>query len=337
MTLAATGAPEQGIEGVDFLSLPPNAGNRLRRIVFGKGRLLRRLRALQADIYHAHDPELLPVILALRMMGKRVVYDAHEHLRDSLASKPYLHPCLGRIVAAGASAVEAFVARRCAVVVAATPVIGAQFPGPKTRVIHNYPIVEELATPPRDLADFVSRPPHGIYVGTLTQLRRADEMFAASDMLCSRYPDGRLIVAGETYQVSDPTRHPGVEYLGVVPAARVSELLRCARFGVVLLADIPAYVDALPTKFFEYAAAGLPVISTRSTTSIAAIVAEHDCGLIVDGRDPDEVAKAMLWLLEHPEEAFEMGQRGAHAVRSRYNWETEAKKLVEAYRQLEAQ
>ena len=40
------------------------------------------------------------------------------------------------------------------------------------------------------------------------------------------------------------------------------------------------------------------------------------CGLLVDPMNPRAIADAMLWILEHPDEAAAMGQRGRLAVES---------------------
>ena len=51
----------------------------------------------------------------------------------------------------------------------------------------------------------------------------------------------------------------------------------------------------------------------------------------VDPLEPATVAGAITWLLEHPEDAREMGQRGRETVLDRYSWEQEAKKLDGLY------
>jgi glycosyltransferase involved in cell wall biosynthesis len=302
-------------------------------MIGGKLGLVRRLLALGGDVYHAHDPELLPVLLALRGRGRRIVYDAHEHLHDSLISKTYVPPRLRKATARAASAVEQAIARRCDVVVAATSGIGEQFPSSTTVVINNYPVVGEYLHPPKDLSEYEDRPPVGVYVGLLAPLRLANEMFEAADVASKAVPHGRLVVAGPCSDVDDPLSHPGVDYHGVVPAESVPLLVSGARFGVVLIAATPAYSTALPTKLFEYAAAGLPVVASRGPTALAAFVEEHACGVLADN-DPDDIARAMCWLLSHPSKAFEMGQRASRLVREFYSWEREAERLVAAYRRL---
>ena len=42
----------------------------------------------------------------------------------------------------------------------------------------------------------------------------------------------------------------------------------------------------------------------------------------------------MQWILDHPAEAKDMGQRGRKAVEKYYSWETEAEKLVTLYKKL---
>ena len=56
--------------------------------------------------------------------------------------------------------------------------------------------------------------------------------------------------------------------------------------------------------------------------------------LLVDPRRVDEIAEAMSYLVEHPDEAREMGERGRAAVRDRLNWRVEQRELIRLYRRL---
>jgi len=64
------------------------------------------------------------------------------------------------------------------------------------------------------------------------------------------------------------------------------------------------------------------------------IVVKTGCGLLVDPLKPEEIAQAIQWLLENPDEAQAMGERGREAVQSQYNWSIEEKKLLQMYKEL---
>ena len=112
-------------------------------------------------------------------------------------------------------------------------------------------------------------------------------------------------------------------------------MLGRARVGIVTLYPTQKYLDAYPTKLFEYMAAGLPVVCS-DFPKLRPFVEGPRCGLLVDPQNVDAVAEAVQWLLEHPEEAEAMGQRGRAAVETQYNWAQEAKRLVAFYERLGA-
>jgi glycosyltransferase involved in cell wall biosynthesis len=114
----------------------------------------------------------------------------------------------------------------------------------------------------------------------------------------------------------------------------VRALLDGARVGLFL--SPPDYLPlfaAYPNKVFEYMAAGLPVVASDFPV-LQEIVGGADCGLLVDPQDPSAIAEAVIWLIEHPVEAGEMGQRGRKAVFEEYNFSSEAERLDRFYRQL---
>jgi glycosyltransferase involved in cell wall biosynthesis len=86
----------------------------------------------------------------------------------------------------------------------------------------------------------------------------------------------------------------------------------------------------LPNKLFDYMLVGLPVIA--SNFPLYREVVEPDrCGLIVDPSKPEEIARAMEYLIDHPDEAREMGERGRKAVLEKYNWDKESERLLQIY------
>jgi len=89
----------------------------------------------------------------------------------------------------------------------------------------------------------------------------------------------------------------------------------------------------LPNKLFEYMACGIPVIASNFQ-EIRIIVNKSNCGILIDPTNTKEITDAILWLLEHPEEAEQMGENGRRAVEETYNWENMEKRLFEVYEEL---
>src|SRR5699024_10901169 len=58
--------------------------NRLSRMIFGPLNVFKKAKKLQADVYHFHDPELLPMGWLLKKKNNVVIYDIHEDYVTSI-------------------------------------------------------------------------------------------------------------------------------------------------------------------------------------------------------------------------------------------------------------
>jgi hypothetical protein len=70
--------------------------------------------------------------------------------------------------------------------------------------------------------------------------------------------------------------------------------------------------------------AGVPVIASDFPLW-RTLVEEAGAGLLVDPLDPRAIGEAIGWLLDHPEAAAAMGERGRAAVGGDLNWDHEAR------------
>lgn len=333
VALYAPGAPEGRFQGVEMHGLPRTPKRRITRAVLGNGRLLKVLLRERAAVYHFHDPELLPLAFLLRLFRRRVIYDIHELTPADVGSKPYLRPAVARVLSRVVATLEKAGSYTFSYLICATPTIAEQFSSRRTAIVHNYPILEEFAQVDSE-QEYRSRPPMGAMIGNVNEERCATEMYAAAALSHSADPRFQLVVAGRVYQTDDPAGKPGIDYRGVVDRGEVARILGGVRFGLVLLRDLPNCVDALPTKFFEYAGAGLPIVVSRSTTQLAGLVGREQCGIVVDETDPGSISRAFSELVDGEDDAYAMGVRGRAAVLERYNWALEAERLRDVYRQV---
>lgn len=312
------------------------ARGRLARMLGSTRRVLARARQIDADIYHLHDPELMPAGLALKRMGKTVIFDAHEDLPLQLLGKPYLTPGLRRLLAGACAAYQRHACASFDAIVAATPFIRDKFLqiNPASIDVNNYPVPAEFDAG----ASWSEKRQEVCYVGSLSATRGIGELVAAAQLLAS---SARITVAGRFSELA--LEHalsalPGWQRLnrpGHLDRAGVRAVMARSMAGLVTLHPEPNYLDALPVKMFEYMAAGIPVIAS-DIPLWRGIVHNYQCGICVDPRDPAAIAAAIDYFVRHPQIARRMGRNGRRAVIEKYNWPTESDKLVGLYRELQA-
>jgi glycosyltransferase involved in cell wall biosynthesis len=331
VVIVAAGEADRIVDRVRIRAVPPPR-NRVHRLFFTGLAVLRAALRERCDVYHFHDPELMACGLLLRMLGKRVIYDAHEDVPKEVAGKRYIPRALRRPLAWLSGHVSGACTRAFDANIIAVPSIAGSVRGRRV-VVRNYPVLDEVLRTPAQA--WRSRSRAAIYAGSISESRGLREMLAA--MTSPAIPeDARLTLAGTFDDAALEQRAhalPGwsrVDYAGWTDEAAVWRLMADAKIGVVTLHPTPAFVESMPMKLFEYMALGLPVVAS-DFPGWRSIVESSRCGLLVDPLDTDAIAEAVAYLLRHPEEAETMGRNGRQAVRSRFNWESEAQRLLALY------
>jgi glycosyltransferase involved in cell wall biosynthesis len=141
-----------------------------------------------------------------------------------------------------------------------------------------------------------------VHTGTLSGTRGRDPrpVFEALRRLAVGAPDSarrlRLVLAGTLSAVEQRLLNEldlagAVQHLGSLSKDRALALQREA--DVLLLLTSPTHVSDATGKFFEYLAAGRPILALASGNDAARIVAETGVGVTVHPLDVDGIARAL--------------------------------------------
>ncbi len=322
-----------GPTGVDVVTIPRR--RRRSRMLVSSAQALWLAARSGARVCHLHDPELYWGVPVLRALGRRVIVDAHEDLPDQVVSKAYIPRRLAP-AARGVARAAVRLASTADRVVAATETIAETFPAGKTVLVRNYPRLRQLeatAQPPS------RREPVVAYVGALTQNRGSAAV--AGVTRSAAFPAGwRLELAGHVAapETLDLTTRPRTDGLPIVFHGRLApeatrDLLLSSRVGLVAFEPTAAHLNSLPTKLFEYMAAGLAVV-VSDFPLWRRLLGDLDCATFVDPHDPEAVAAAVAAYAADPEMLDRHGRNARRAAVDEFSWDGEEATLLALYRDL---
>ena len=331
--VVADGNGDEKKNEVSIIDLGKRKTGRFSRMTKTVSSIFKKAKELDGDIYHLHDPELIPIGLKLMKLGKKVIFDAHEDLSKQLLSKTYLSKSLKIILSKIFEWYQQRTLSKFDYVIAATPYICDKFlkVNPKIININNFPRIEEAI----NTCVWKKKKNEVAYVGGISKKRGIEEIISA----LSYTKKIRLNLAGTfndnafEKQIKKLPQWERVNELGFLNRKHINEVLSNSIAGLVTLYPTLNYIDALPVKMFEYMNAGIPVIASNFPLW-SEIVEGNNCGICVDPKNSRAIGDAIQYLIDNPLEAEQMGKNGLQAVRQKYNWTKEEKKLLKIYKDI---
>lgn len=147
--------------------------------------------------------------------------------------------------------------------------------------------------------------------------------------------DIRIALVGQGREKPDlvaRAKHEGLDnllFLDPVPKTELSSLLSGADIGLQCLKNVPAfYYGTSPNKFFDYIAAGLPVLNNYPGW-LAGMIEDCECGYAVSPDDPQAFADALIHAADHRKDLKEKGKRARALAARDFDRSNLAKKWVE--------
>lgn len=329
VSLIALNAQSETVEGIKIIGIPFAGNGRIRRMIGGVNAVYRKALRMNADIYHFHDPEFLRAGKKLKSHGKIVIYDCHEDVSRQVMNKDYLPKwCRGLLSKIVRKLEHRYSSKLSAIIVTISEHL-KRFNDLEitTETIFNYPMLDEI----HFNSDWSKRSNEICYIGGLFPSRGIMELVKAMEQV-----DWQLKLAGKysseqfREQLILEKGWSQVNELGFINRNGVTEVLNHSRIGICTLHPTPSYLEAFPTKIFEYMAAGIPVIASNFALH-KTIVEDNKCGICVNPLDPTEIAKAINSLIADQKTAEQMGLNGRKTVLEKYSWYTEGKKLLKLY------
>ena len=331
------------LEGIRFHTFNRVEKRSLRPFLI-PGRVFRRLWPVlrRVDIVHFHDIDILPWMTLISLV-KPVIYDVHENYPVDMLVKHYIPDLLRKplyhLVRFSQLALSLIIRN----IVLVVPSQKADFPHPRLRLqmVRNYAsntLLEEVADDymkREDLVIFTGA--HSIHNGSLLLLEIAERTKRQHPHLVyhvfDRFADYREIKSLFIAEVQRRNLEENVKILPPVLPHEMMSVLNRATIGIAPNLRVPQHIVGLPTKLFEYMAAGLPIVASDLPPAIE-FVGSSKAGVLAQPENPASFADSIAKLINDRSYARSLGQNGQRAFREKYSWESQMPDLAKFYERI---
>ena len=288
------------------------------------------LKKQRFDIIHCHNLQLLPLGIYLKKIKNiPLVFDSCEP--DYFALYPsFLHGAV--------TSFEKFMARRADAILVHNDYQVNKYRSmghPMVSLIGSYPTLDmtrHSTLKPSDKETIVLG-----RIGSIYRDNGIEEILAGFRLLLERKNNVQLFFAGRVFDAYQDEFNrlikgmkDNVTVIGAFDSSDMPALYRQIDISIMVYKRSPWFKNITPTKFFDSLAFGVPVI-VSDMGGLKDIIAQYNCGIVVDERNPQAVADAMETMIKQPEQRARMGRLGLQAVKKQFNWDRMQENLLNTY------
>lgn len=242
---------------------------------FGKNKLIKifrlftKLKKLKVDILHFHDPELMILGILIKLFSNiKVIYDVHEDYPNDILNKAYLN----KISKFSYFIIVSFLEKLSNLIfdgiIVADERILEKFNNKKAIILYNYPILNQYKL--KRYVSFEERKYDIVYAGMLTEIM-VDNIINAINQLIRKDLHLKVLLVspfnfkgGINLVKEKLVSKKLIDYVELrerVSPDKIPNILFSAKIGIIPLENTAKMRRNIPTKLFEYMAAGNIIVS----------------------------------------------------------------------------
>ncbi len=173
------------------------------------------------------------------------------------------------------------------------------------------------------------------FMGNLFESKGILDVIEAAQVVVMRHPDVTFRIAGAWFDREPSTKkkadelidrhglHDRINFSGVVRNGDKEKF-----FSDTSIFVFPSRYEGMPLVILEAMAARLPVVSTKNVGVIPEVVIDGETGILVDKKSPDQIARALIYLIENPEVRQAMGEAGRKRFENFYTIEKNIERMI---------
>jgi glycosyltransferase involved in cell wall biosynthesis len=336
--VVADGLGDESINGFHIYDVG-KFRTRIKRFFLSSRKVYLKALSLDADIYHFHDPEILPFGKKLKKKDKIVIYDAHEYYRDEILYKDYLPKIVRKLFAIIVFTLEKRVSRLIDAVITPTDEMTDIY----QKFSYRCYTIKNFAFKPTNEQKQLSKNIKDIdiiHVGTVLFMRLKYMIDIIKDVkqrnkFVTAYflgVDQSLISRmNDMMQKDDLTEN--IFLLPRIPFEEVQTFLFRSKIGLNYHPYETRYLVALPTKVFEYMRCGVAVV-TSDLPPLRESIKDSYNGIFIKSNEINDFSDKIISLLNNDKKLLEFGNINKQLINDKFNWEQESHKLFNIYKEI---
>jgi glycosyltransferase involved in cell wall biosynthesis len=176
-----------------------------------------------------------------------------------------------------------------------------------------------------------------LFVGRLYSRKGLPTLLQAAQVVVKDFRNTQFVISGGGFKQNEEKLRKlatqlgiedNVSFVGYFPDEKLPDLYAAADVFV-----LPALYENFPFAILEAMSTGLPVVSTR-VGGIPELIVDKHSGLLIEPYDHEQLADAIIRLLQDSNFAEELGRKARQLVEEKFAWPLVTRQVIDAYQKV---